>query len=88
MQQVAGEEVLTEGGIQVATVLAAPDVEASDRLIYLSTPPTLLVNGTNFNAKHTALYFDPPLKDGESTLITHNLQNKYDRHASWSDLFA
>jgi hypothetical protein len=50
--------------VQVATVLLTPDVEASDRLIYLSTPPLLLVNGTNFNTKHTSLFFDPPLAAG------------------------
>jgi hypothetical protein len=64
--QVDGEEVLTDGGIQVALVHATPDVEASDRLVYSSTPPTLLVNGTAFNVKHTALFFDPPLIDGTS----------------------
>jgi hypothetical protein len=62
--QISGKEILTNGGVQVATVLLTPDVEASDRLIYLSTPPLLLVNGTNFNTKHTSLFFDPPLAAG------------------------
>ncbi|KAG5177614.1 peptidase S1 and S6, chymotrypsin/Hap [Tribonema minus] len=51
-------------GIQVATVYPTPDVEASDALVYTTTPPNLIVNGTNFNIKHTALFFDPPLQDG------------------------
>jgi hypothetical protein len=63
--QISGKEILTDGGVQVATVLLTPDIEASERLIYLSTPPLLLVNGTNFNVKHTSLFFDPPLAAGE-----------------------
>ena len=50
--------------IQVATVLPTPTVEASSREIYMTTTPKLIVSGTNFNLKNTALFFDPPLNEG------------------------
>lgn len=55
---------LLEDSVQVATVVPAPSVESSKREIYMKTTPRLVVNGTNFNLKETALFFDPPLNEG------------------------
>lgn len=30
----------------------------------MKTTPRLVLNGTNFNVKNTALFFDPPLQEG------------------------
>ncbi|KAG5188471.1 hypothetical protein JKP88DRAFT_347792 [Tribonema minus] len=70
--KVRGEEVLVDGGIQVALVHCTPDVDAApERIVYTTTPPSLVINGTAFNTKYTALFFDPPLGDGidVSTLV-------------------
>jgi len=64
-----GKNILKDGGIQVAMILPTPDITESSELIYTTTPPYLILKGKNFNLKHTALFFDPPLIDGEDMSI-------------------
>lgn len=49
---------------QVATVIPTPTVYPSTNLLYLTKSPWVMVNGTNFDEKNTALFFNPPLIDG------------------------
>jgi len=52
-------------GIQVATIVPTPTVYPSNKMLYLTKSPWVMVNGTNFDLKTTGLFFSPPLVEGE-----------------------
>ncbi|CAM9159288.1 unnamed protein product [Choristocarpus tenellus] len=57
-----GGEALPFEQFQVAAIIPTPTVAASSKIIFMTATPFIYINGTNFNTKHTALFFDPPLR--------------------------
>ena len=53
----------------MATLVPTPTVYPSTNIVYLTTSPHLKINGTNFNEKSTALYFSPPLSEGDDISV-------------------
>ncbi|CAN0080830.1 unnamed protein product, partial [Ectocarpus sp. 6 AP-2014] len=58
-----GKQLITDS-VLVASVVPTPMVSPSDRILYLTVSPYVMINGTNFDTKTTALFFSPPLSDG------------------------
>eukprot|EP00752_Nemacystus_decipiens_P008401 g7511.t1 len=87
-----GEALLTGGPVTVAAVIPTPTVYPSTNLLYITKSPRVMVNGTNFDAKSTVLYFSPPLLAGSdidifvksSNLVWVSLVQKADR-TKWAD---
>ncbi|CAM9167772.1 unnamed protein product, partial [Hapterophycus canaliculatus] len=55
-----GEPLITEP-VSVASVIPTPTVNPSNNNLYLTMSQRVMINGTNFGLKRTALYFSPPL---------------------------
>ncbi|CAN0413326.1 unnamed protein product, partial [Hapterophycus canaliculatus] len=55
--------------VQVASVIPTPTVNPSNNILYLTVSPRVMINGTNFDLKSTALYFSPPLVDGTDVAV-------------------
>ncbi|CAM9180767.1 unnamed protein product [Scytosiphon promiscuus] len=86
-----GESLITDP-VTLATVVPTPTVNPSNNILYLTVSPHVMVNGTNFDQKSTALFFSPPLLDGtdvtvlvkSSTTIWVSLVNK-NEGKRWAD---
>ncbi|CBJ30794.1 expressed unknown protein [Ectocarpus siliculosus] len=66
--QHGGKQLIT-GPVFVASVIPTPTVYPSDRMLYLTVSPLVMINGTNFNTKTTALFFSPRLFGGRDVII-------------------
>lgn len=60
--------------LKVATVIPTPTVYPSDKMLYLTVSPHVMINGTDFDTKTTALFFSPPLSDGTDVTIFVSLE--------------